>query len=187
MSDLPRAERRAILNRRKMDERRGESGSRVWRTRYLYPHRLDDEKMSDRELFDMYYPLARASEPPLAEAMLRAFTHADMDGYSEMVSVQPGEYTTRLSAFFARATMLRSLDFDEAAIEYIAALPHAFSSEYPAAVVSAVRELLEQDDIVPPGYAAPLIFAGLSASTIIAAHLDSMPLEFVSLLGVDSF
>lgn len=187
MSDLPRAERRAILNRRKMSERQGESGPRVWRTRYLYPYRLDDEKMSDRELFDTYYPLVRASETSLAEAMLQTFTHADMDGYSEMTSVRPGEYTTRLSAFFARATMWKYLGFDEAAIEYIAALPHAFSSEYPAAVVSAVRELLEQDDIVPPGYAAPLIFVGVPVGTIVAAHMDSMPLEFVSLLVADSF
>lgn len=186
MSDISRSERRAIVSRRRAAERRGESGPSLWRQRYLFPVQLDDEVLSDRELYDLYVPMAQASDPELASAMAAAFFYGDLDRYEQMVVLQDGEDVTRLSAFFARAKLWRMLDFDDAAIEYIAALP-AVSSAYPPTVVVTVGDLARHDEVVPPGYAAVLVATGVPAATIVAAHMDSMPLEFASLLGAVAF
>lgn len=186
MSDISRAERRAIVNRRRAVERRGESGPGLWRQRYLFPAQLDDEKLSDRELYDLYVPMAQASDPELASAMAAAYFRGELDRYDQMVTLQEDEDVTRLSAFFARAKLWRLLNFDDVAIEYVAALPPVASAYVPMALV-IIGDLIERDDFVPPGYAAPLVLAGVSADIIVAAHMDSMPLEFASLLGAAAF
>ncbi len=185
MSDISRAERRAITNRRRASERRAESGPGLWRQRYLFPAQLDDGAMSDRELYDLYVPLAEASDPELASAMSAAFFRGESGAYEMMVSLQPGQEVTRLSAFFARAKLWRTLNFEDSAIEYIAALPGA--SGYSPRVWAIVGHLAEQDYLVPPGYAAALVIEGVPADLIVAAYLGSVPLEFACLLGAPSF
>jgi hypothetical protein len=158
----------------------------MWRTRFLFPSQLDEEELSDRELFDRYFPLAQASDEALAAAMRAAFYHADLERYTSVVELEPGETVTKLSAFFARAKLWRMTDFDPDALEYIIELP-AVGSAYGPQTFVILSDLVENDDFVPAGYAAPLVFAGVPADIIVAAHLDSMPLEFASLLGAPSF